>query len=165
MLQRLVWCKNYIENYIMFDEIEPCQQIKPCLYLGSASALRCDIDFSMVINCTMDIPFSKKYKNSIRVPVHDDLSYNDQFLEIMENTDILSNIHALVLNHKPVLVHCYAGIQRSCSVVACYLIRYYNMTVVDAVEYIRKCRPCAFSEEVVFMTAMETFRRNLDLHS
>jgi dual specificity MAP kinase phosphatase len=148
----------------MFDDIEPCQQIKPCLYLGSASALRGDIYFSMVINCTMDIPFSKKYKHSIRVSIHDDLSYNDKFLEIMENTDILSNIHALVLNHKPVLVHCYAGIQRSCSVVACYLIRYYNMTVLDAVEYIKKCRPCAFSEEVVFMTAMETFRRNLDLY-
>jgi protein-tyrosine phosphatase len=113
----------------------------------------------------MDIPFSKKYKNSIRVPVHDDLSYNDKFLEIMENTDILSNMHALVLHHKPVLVHCYAGIQRSCSVVACYLIRYYGMTAVDAVEYIKKCRPCAFSEEVVFMTTMETFRQNLDLYS
>jgi protein-tyrosine phosphatase len=61
------------------------------------------------------------------------------------------------MNKKPVLVHCFAGMQRSCAVVACYLIKYYNITPLDAINFIKKKRNVAFFGGVNFMRTLEMF--------
>ena len=42
--------------------------------------------------------------------------------------------------HNKVLVHCWAGVSRSASVVTAYLIKSQNMTFFDAIEKIREKR-------------------------
>ena len=41
-----------------------------------------------------------------------------------------------------VLIHCYAGVSRSATIVLSYLIKYHNMTVQDAKAFVKKKRPC-----------------------
>lgn len=43
-----------------------------------------------------------------------------------------------------VLVHCYAGISRSASVVIAYLMKEHGLPAMDAMTYVRKRRPIVF---------------------
>jgi dual specificity MAP kinase phosphatase len=126
------------------DNDLPYNEIIDYLFVGSARALQHATDFSMIINVTLDIPFPKKHANCIRIPIDDDPENIAKFSKYMEETKILDKIHNEVINKLPVLVHCYAGSQRSCSLVAYYLIKYYGMTSDAAIEYIISKRPEAF---------------------
>lgn len=47
----------------------------------------------------------------------------------------------LINKHENVLVNCIAGISRSASFVIAYLMKYYEMELLDAFLYVRKRRP------------------------
>ena len=50
------------------------------------------------------------------------------------------NAHAFI-NRAPTLVHCYAGVSRSVSLVVSYLMRFLNMTRDEAIIYCKQRRP------------------------
>jgi protein-tyrosine phosphatase len=52
------------------------------------------------------------------------------------------------------------GQQRSCAVVACYLIKYYNLTPQEAIDFIKLKRPIAFFGNVNFLQTIEFFYQN-----
>lgn len=114
-------------------------------------------NFSLVVNCTKDIPFSNKCKECIRIPINDSPDEAMSLLNYMLNTDTLEQIHNKLINKKPVLVHCFAGVQRSCAVVACYLIKYLHATPEQAVKYIKSKRNIAFFGQVNFMKTLQMF--------
>lgn len=114
------------------------------LFVGSAHSLQHAADFSMIVNVSIDIPFPKQHTNCLRIPIDDDPADVWRFSKYMEETRILDNIHNEVINKLPVLVHCHAGSQRSCSLVVCYLIKYYGMTPDAAITHIMSKRPEAF---------------------
>ena len=58
-----------------------------------------------------------------------------QYVEIIDKS---------LTENKPVLVHCYAGRQRSASLIAAYLIYKYNYTLDEAYKLIISKRPQAF---------------------
>ena len=135
----------------------PYDEIVNNLYLGSAGALGYHSRFSKIVNCTVDIRFPKYHPDCIRIPVEDDRAESANLLRHMEETHVLEKIQDTIQRGKPVLVHCYAGTQRSCAVVACYLIRYHGMKPMDAVTYISTKRPEAFEEGVHFLHAILQF--------
>ncbi len=53
----------------------------------------------------------------------------------------LEAIHIALLSGENVYVHCHAGISRSATVVAAYLIEYHEYSYEEAIEYIRRFRP------------------------
>jgi dual specificity phosphatase 12 len=53
-------------------------------------------------------------------------------------------IKAAIKSGGIVLVHCYAGVSRSASVVIAYLMRELGLTMLDALTYCRKRRPIVF---------------------
>ncbi len=55
-------------------------------------------------------------------------------------SNYFSSAHAFI-NQAPTLVHCYAGISRSASLVISYMMKYSNMTFGDALAHCRKIRP------------------------
>lgn len=50
-------------------------------------------------------------------------------------------IHKAITSGGAVYVHCFAGISRSPTMVAAYLIRHHNMTATEALDFIRERRP------------------------
>jgi protein-tyrosine phosphatase len=137
-------------------------EIFPGLWLGSYKTIQdpefmADID--VVFNCTKNLPmvFNKK---SFRLPVDDNLQKAEIDMMSSLAAEIVFHIHnEYATNRKRVLIHCYAGRQRSAAVVAMYLIFIYGLTPRDAVTFIRSRRPEAFAGGVNFLESISRFRR------
>ena len=121
-------------------------KISDFLYIGSANSVKFANEFDLIVNCTADMREPKQYKKRfLRVPIHDDPAKVVDATSIVNQTNVLSIIHETITTQRRVLVHCYAGEQRSCAIVACYLIRYHNMIPEDAVAYIQERHEDAFN--------------------
>jgi hypothetical protein len=144
------------------DEDKPLEmytKILPKLYLGNYQAAKNaeffkDKKIKAVLNCSKDLPntfASKKDKYGVeeveymRIPIDDSLKEVDikkcyEFMPV-----IVEFIHKhTVLQKNNILVHCYAGRQRSAISVAVYLVAKYGMTPADACKYIMDKRKEAF---------------------
>jgi len=136
--------------------MEPYSEILENLYIGnydSTKLLYASLD--LVVNCTKNLPI--QFSNTIRIAIDDSHDWNPEFLEYMINTEVLDTIHTHLLKKQKVLVHCMAGAQRSCGVVACYLIKYYSFTPQKAIEYIKSKRSIAFFGHITFQKAIDCF--------
>ena len=56
-------------------------------------------------------------------------------------------IHEKTNNNEPVMVHCAAGIGRTGTILACYLIKYQKYSAKAAIKQIRKKRPGSIQSE------------------
>jgi atypical dual specificity phosphatase len=78
----------------------------------------------------------------LHVPT-EDLSAPD-----MEKIDqAVDFIHARIQSNEPVMVHCAAGIGRTGTILACYLVKYHKLSVTDAIEKVRKERQGSIQSE------------------
>ena len=135
------------------------------LYLGNIDSMKYVDKFALVVNCTTHIAFPEQTKPAqvfIRIPVYDDPKECANLLKYIDQTKVLEKIHFCRMSSKAVLVHCHAGMQRSCAVIACYLMKYYKMELNDAIAFIKKKRPVAFYQTANFMNAMIEFQKSLD---
>ena len=57
-------------------------------------------------------------------------------------------IHSRINNKEPVMVHCAAGMGRTGTVLACYLVKYQKYSAKDAIEKVRTERPGSIQSEV-----------------
>jgi atypical dual specificity phosphatase len=78
----------------------------------------------------------------LHVPT-EDLSAPD--MEKIDNT--VDFIHERIKNNEPTMVHCAAGIGRTGTILACYLIKYHSLSVKDAIDKVRKERPGSIQSE------------------
>lgn len=116
----------------------------------------------VVINATRDVPFNKNLKAiNHRIPVEDNLQYN----EINNMYKMLPNVVKIIKKYKDknytILVHCVAGKQRSCAIVAAYLMKYNNLSYKESINFIKNKRPFAFFGNVNFKLALKTFYKHL----
>ena len=56
-------------------------------------------------------------------------------------------IYKGIQKNEPVMVHCAAGIGRTGTILACYLVKYQKMSISDAIEKVRKERPGSIQSE------------------
>jgi atypical dual specificity phosphatase len=56
-------------------------------------------------------------------------------------------INKQIQNNEPVMVHCAAGIGRTGTILACYLVKYHKLSATNAIEKIRKERPGSIQSE------------------
>lgn len=148
-------------------------EIIPGLFLGNEKASRDAKFFSRhkiraVLNMTHDLPCRFRDLKNIeygRVTVDDSLKPKD--FKIMEESlpFAVSFIHkTLVLEKKPILVHCYMGAQRSAAAVAAFLMTHrpdLAPTYAKAIHYVHSKRPIAWHEGkfVNFDQALKAYRR------
>jgi protein-tyrosine phosphatase len=122
-------------------------------YLGDGRAARSDNFFekaniAAVLNMTPNHPNTFREKNHIeylRIPVYDSHGKRDvnkmyQYFPLVTEFMYKSS----VMEGKNILVHCALGRQRSCAAIAAYLIRFYHMTPMEAMNFIIKKKPDAF---------------------
>ena len=66
-------------------------------------------------------------------------------------------VHKRIQNKEPVLVHCLAGLGRTGTILACYLIKYEKMSAEDAIQHVREKRHGSIQsyvqEEMIFQYA------------
>ena len=126
-------------------------EILPNLYIGNIDSINYPFDF--VVNCTKDIPIKNLY--AIRLPVNDTPEEAKKLFDYINQSNVLEKIHNNLQQKRKVLVHCFAGMQRSCAVVACYLVKYFDMTPDTAIHYIQSRRIVAFFGGVNFMNTIQ----------
>lgn len=144
---------------------EPGHEILPGLWLGNKRASQ-DIGWlkargiRVIFNCTKDIPFPHGVVDRMyRVPVDDSLQQDD--LRNLEHWswEICYKLQQERQQGHPILVHCFAGMQRSAAVVAMYLIACYRCPAEEAIAFIKSKRNVAFLGNVNFLSSIKGFER------
>ena len=89
-----------------------------------------------------DVNYLHIMSNDMGVPEFDDLIHAIDF------------IHRRITNNEPVMVHCLAGMGRTGTLLACYLVKYQKMSADDAIRKVREERPGSIQsypqEEIIF---------------
>ena len=92
-----------------------------------------------------DVNYLHVHSNDMGVPEFDDLVSTVDF------------IHRRITNNEPVMVHCLAGMGRTGTLLACYLVKYQKMSADDAIQKVREERPGSIQsypqEEMIFQFA------------
>ena len=152
----LVFGRNHIDKFSNY------------LYIGNIyTALNEDIlrehNIEVVVNCTTDIPFLETdlIKDGYRCPLEDDKSkeQNDNMLESFDS--ILDIIKKHIESRQNVFVHCRAGVQRSATIVVGYLMKYNQMSLEQAMTYLKYIRDCVFYPQANFIEALKTYEQTL----
>jgi dual specificity MAP kinase phosphatase len=148
-----------MEKIIKKKEDKGPVEIIKNLWIGNYKDV-CDIflikklNFDIIINVTKDLEYEKlpniKYK---RVPIDDNpsVSYledNEKLLALFPN--LIEFIHISLKNNKKIFVHCYAGKQRSATVIAGYLMKYGELKLDEVIEILRSKREIIFRPECNF---------------
>jgi protein-tyrosine phosphatase len=123
------------------------------LYLGNFQAAKDkqffkDKNIKAVLNCTVDIPnhfANNKDIEYMRIPVEDSLKEKDFEKMYLYMPVIVEFINKhLNLQKNNLLIHCWAGRQRSAISIAAYLVAKHGMTPHEACKLILDKRPEAF---------------------
>lgn len=123
------------------------------IFLGNYQAAK-DKDFfkehkiTAVLNCSKDLPnyfHNNKDIEYMRIPVDDSLRQKDFDLmfEFMPSAQEFINKHSNVQKGN-ILIHCYAGRQRSAACLVAFLVSKYKMTPAEACKMVLTKRPEAF---------------------
>lgn len=115
----------------------------------------------VVINCTKNLPFINNSKKSIRVSVEDNLEKEEIASLYKYLEPITKFIHVQLVNNKKVFVHCYAGKQRSASVVCAYLMKFMELSYKESTELIKSKRYHIFTPLPNFDAALRIWEKNI----
>ncbi len=139
-------------------------EIIPNLWLGNIKdSINSDfIDkMDIIINCTKDIPFNNDKKKCIRIPVDDNLE-KIEITNLYKFLDKITNfIHLQLRQGKKIFVHCFAGKQRSASVITAYLMKYTGLKQNQVIDLLKTKRPIVFEPLCNFDSALKVFEMDL----
>jgi protein-tyrosine phosphatase len=137
----------------------PCDRILDHLYVGTEEALNSKIKFDMLVNCTVHLEFPRytKLNSNIRIPIEDSPYNCDNFIPFIKHSKVLDKIRQKLLDHHNVLVYCSDGGQRSCSLMACYIMKYLRISPTHAMSFIKTRRPSAYRGDHYLLSSIEYF--------
>tara|TARA_B100000925_G_C21944001_1_gene445889 strand:+ start:369 stop:809 length:441 start_codon:yes stop_codon:yes gene_type:complete len=135
------------------------------LWLGNIIDSR-NIEFlksiDVVVNCTKNLPFNHNLNKQIRICVDDNLEKQEIVNMYKYLDNITDTINGLLTKGKTIFVHCYAGKQRSATVICAYLMKYLKLGYSESKELIRTKRMIVFTPLTNFDAALKLFEMNLD---
>ena len=132
--------------------------ILPKLYLSSFADIDTSDDDLFIVNCSKDLDM--KHSNNYRISVNDDMC--DDSIKIMYEsfTDVVDIIDINLKNNKTVIVHCFAGIQRSAAVICAYLM-IHGYTLEDAILFMRQKKHDVFIGNINFIVSLQKLQLDL----
>lgn len=140
--------------------MHPPRQVLPRVWIGPyTAAVSADFvrqnNIRLIINCTRHVP--SPFADTIptyRVPVDDAVLWSGV---MAQHLPIVVGIMArhLRTSSGDILVHCHAGISRSSTVVAAYLVLEQGMSARDAIRYIQAKKPETFRPAPVFFQTLD----------
>jgi len=144
------------------------KEIIPGLWLGNKNI--CvhkqffkDNNIEIVINCSKDIPFIELDVEKVRLKINDDLE-KDEIINMYQNLDYITDyINKNLLLCKNILVHCYAGKQRSATVIVAYLMRYGKMNLYKTMELIKSKKKDVFTPTCNFIEALKLYNKDINI--
>ena len=149
--------KTTLSVFNFFTHSKDYTCIMPNLYLGNVNSSS-NINFlqnnniEAIINCTNDIEFNDYFKDKgkFRISIEDNKEV--QNMKKFENDiyDAIKFIDLYINSGKAVLVHCYYGLMRSATVIACYLVLKYKMSFEDAIIILQKKNSFTFNSQYNF---------------
>jgi predicted protein tyrosine phosphatase len=151
-----------VESMVSFHE---AREIEPGLWIGSTMDAR-DTDFMarndirLIVNATDKVPrfVENPGIEFVRVPVRDIRADDRAMLAGLPKA-----VEALQRHRRQghaVLIHCFAGVSRSATVCAAYLMADRNVNADQAIAAIRAKKPETFGPRPVFRAALEDFQKN-----
>ena len=140
-------------------------EIIPNLWLGNILDSRNKQfmqNIDVVINCSKNIPFYSKSAKNVRIKVDDNLQ-KEEIINMYKYLDNATDlIHRYLLNNKTIFVHCYAGKQRSATIVCAYIMRYLNFTYSETTELVKTKRFIIFTPLPNFDEALKHYNTKLN---
>lgn len=152
---------NILESMTDFYD---AREIEPGLWIGSSKDSK-DREFMeshdvrLVVNCTHNLPRKFLHLDFVRVPVHD--NRDDDRLMFRHLPEAVEAIRDHRARGNAVLVHCFAGVSRSATVCAAYLVRERGMSVEEAIAAIQAKKPETFGSRPVFEKALRDYHRSV----
>lgn len=148
---------------------ENAHEIIPNVWLGNKEAAN-DFTFlkknniQVIFNCTKDLPNyhedKKKFKY-IRLPVNDSLMNKDFMIMTDALIALVPVLENYVRNKNPVLIHCFAGMQRSACLLCALLLKSLKMKLHEAIFFIQIKRNIAFTPQVNFIDSLLIYENYL----
>jgi protein-tyrosine phosphatase len=115
----------------------------------------------VVFNCTKQVPFHPQVPHPYRIPVDDNL----QPAEIQNMEDWAPEIAYKIMREykagRPILIHCHAGMQRSTTACAFFLMVLTGRPLIQVMYLIQSKRRIAFQPRPNFATALRTFEQQV----
>jgi hypothetical protein len=144
------------EPNVDVDEIIPGVWIGRWQVAHNATWLK-EHNIQAVFNCTKQIEFHPSIPYQYRIPVDDNLQPAEiQNMERWAPEIALKILKEFNAGH-PMLVHCHAGMQRSTTAVAFFLMVLTGRPLIQVMYLIQKKRPIAFLPSPNFATALREF--------
>jgi len=110
-----------------------------------------------VFNCTKQVEFHPSVPYQYRIPVDDNL----QPRELKNMEDWASEIAYKILREyragHPMVIHCHAGMQRSTTACAFFLMVLTRKPLIEVMYMIKNRRPIAFEPRPNFANALRSF--------
>jgi hypothetical protein len=145
---------------------QPVDEIIPGIWIGRWEVALdakwlAEHKITTVFNCSKQIPFHESIPYQYRIPVDDNLQPAE--INNMEKwapeiaVKIGREFHA---GHK-ILIHCHAGMQRSTTACAFFLMALTRRPLIHVMHLIKSKRPIAFEPAANFATALRAFEQQL----